>query len=168
MVVAMNQPREDLRRLASYVVDARIEAGFPTRKEFAAATGVTARTLGKLETASERVSNDTLARVARELHWTPDSPARVMGGGEPVRLKDPAPRDPLAPAPELAGEPEGDAAAARYPGDKSAQDIWRLDEREEIRLGLIAELYEMREQLWRSVQEGGPPSLRRNNPANSA
>jgi len=80
----MNQPREDLRRLASYVIDARIKAGFSTRKEFAAATGVTARTLGKLENASERVSSDTLARVARELHWTPDSPALVMSGGEPV------------------------------------------------------------------------------------
>lgn len=130
MVVAMNQPREDLRRLASYVIDARIKAGFSTRKEFAAATGVTARTLGKLENASERVSNDTLARVARELQWTPDSPARVMAGGEPVPAARAAlpfrpviPSPPAAPGPEqAAGEILADLLA-RYPGDEVIQTI---------------------------------------------
>lgn len=80
------QPREDLARLASYVISARIAAGYATRKDFAAAIGVTARTLGKLETASEPVSSDTLARVANGLGWTPDSPARVLTGLEPRTL----------------------------------------------------------------------------------
>lgn len=79
----MNQPREDLARLASYVISARIKAGYPTRKDFAAAIGVTARTLGKLETASEEVSGETLARVSAGVGWTPDSPALILAGGEP-------------------------------------------------------------------------------------
>lgn len=79
----MGQSREDLQRLASYVISARIAAGYGTRKEFAEAIGVTARTLGKLETAAERVSPDTLARVAKGVGWTPDSPARILAGLEP-------------------------------------------------------------------------------------
>lgn len=132
----MNAPREDLSRLASYVVDARIKAGFPTRKEFAAATGVTARTLGKLETASERVSDGTLARVARELHWTPDSPARVMAGGEPVPM-DAA----VAPArPARGGALEGDTASALFLDDPAAAAIWRAHESVEWRESLIVEM----------------------------
>jgi transcriptional regulator with XRE-family HTH domain len=105
MVVAMNQPHEDLARLASYVVGARIKAGFATRKDFAAATGITARTLGKLETAAGRVSADTLARVTGVLGWTPDSPALVMAGREPVpaggRPEPPSPPPRLSVAPSL-------------------------------------------------------------------
>lgn len=80
----MRQPREDLQRLATYVISARISAGYQTRKEFAAAIGVTARTLGKLETGSERVSADTLVRVAKGVGWTPDSPMRILSGREPL------------------------------------------------------------------------------------
>ena len=129
----MNQPREDLHRLASYVVDARIKAGFATRKDFAAATGVTARTLGKLETASERVSNDTLARVARELRWTPDSPALVMAGrepkaaaraaGTPLRAAPAEPFTATAPAVEEAAQEILDSILSRYPGDDAVQAI---------------------------------------------
>lgn len=79
----MKHTREDLARLASYVISARIKAGYPTRQEFAAAIGVTARTLGKLETGAEEVSADTLARVCAGVGWTPDSPALILAGKEP-------------------------------------------------------------------------------------
>lgn len=81
MVVLMDSPRPDLARLASYVVAARIKAGYPTRKDFAKATGITARTLGKLENATEPVSDSTLARVSEVLGWAPDFPALVMAPG---------------------------------------------------------------------------------------
>jgi transcriptional regulator with XRE-family HTH domain len=110
--MAMGQPREDLDRLASYVVAARIAAGFPARKDFAAATGVTARTLGKLETGSERVSAETLARVAEALAWTPDSPALVMAGREPVPAAGrPRPLERVPPAGGAAAAATGALAA---------------------------------------------------------
>ena len=40
---------EDWRRLADYVVARRVELGMRDRRAFAQATGVTERTLGKLE-----------------------------------------------------------------------------------------------------------------------
>jgi transcriptional regulator with XRE-family HTH domain len=148
MVVAMNQRREDLPRLASYVVDARLKAGFSTRKEFADATGVTARTLGKLETASERVSSETLARVAEKLHWTPDSPALIMSGQEPVPAGTPAP-----PRPDVMyRHPLHDAETVRrakvlFPDDPALQAIWLLDEPEETRIGLVKDYREIRRAL---------------------
>lgn len=125
MVVAMNQPHEDLARLASYVVGARIKAGFATRKDFAVATGITARTLGKLETAAERVSADTLVRVAATLGWTPDSPALVMAGREPVLAGGEPARPPAplraVPPPAAGGAPAVDVLfgmLARHPDDQ--------------------------------------------------
>ena len=40
---------EDWQRLADYVVARRVELGMRDRRAFAEATGVTERTLGKLE-----------------------------------------------------------------------------------------------------------------------
>lgn len=79
----MNQQREDWPRLASYVVSARVRAGFEDRDAFADAIGVTARTLGTLE-RGKRVGPKTLARIADELHWTPASPQLILAGSEPV------------------------------------------------------------------------------------
>jgi transcriptional regulator with XRE-family HTH domain len=137
MVVGMNQPRDDLERLASYVVGARIKAGFATRKDFAAATGITARTLGKLETAAGRVSSDTLARVAAELGWTPDSPSLVMAGREPVPAgghpDPPQPRPVLVPSPPPSGMLSAWLATATdemieaiIVRDEVAKKVWNL------------------------------------------
>ena len=140
----MSQPRNDLARLASYVISARIEAGYGTRKDFADAIGVTARTLGKLETAAERVSADTLARVAKGLGWTPDSPGRVLAGLEPLSAAPPrlsvVPGRPtieelLAELPAEPTDEEFAAWIARFPdGDRidvlaadAARKIWALD-----------------------------------------
>jgi hypothetical protein len=52
------------------------------RRAFAEATGVTERTLGKLE-KGQRVSASTLGMVENELGWVPGSCRRILAGGEP-------------------------------------------------------------------------------------
>ena len=73
----------DWGRLASYVIARRVKLGYRDRKALAAVSGVTARTLGKLETARP-VGAVTLADVEIALGWEPDSSRRVLAGGEPV------------------------------------------------------------------------------------
>lgn len=85
----MNRPREDWPRLASYVVSARLAAGFRDRRAFSAVTGITERTIGKLENG-QRVSAETLATVAQHVGWKPDSPRMILGGGEPDPAAPPA------------------------------------------------------------------------------
>jgi len=83
----MDEPSGDWGRLGRYVLSARTAAGFSDLADLAAATGITDRTLGKLETG-KRVGTKTLAAVARHVGWTPDSPQLVLAGGEPVPLED--------------------------------------------------------------------------------
>src|SRR5215472_10926187 len=73
---------EDWLRLADYVVARRVELGMRDRRALAEATGVTERTLGKLENG-QRVSPSTLAMVENRLGWAPGSSRRVLAGGEP-------------------------------------------------------------------------------------
>ena len=113
----MNRPYEDWPRLASYVVSARRAAGYRDRKEFAAAPGITHRTLGKLENG-QRVSPDTLAVVEREVGWKPDSARMILSGGEPILA---------APASD----------SDRHYDDPRLQQIWELDFPEDVRRGMI-------------------------------
>jgi hypothetical protein len=84
---------EDWRRLADYVVARRVELGMRDRRAFAEATGVTERTLGKLENG-QRVSPSTLGMVENRLGWGPGSCRRVMAGEEPnVGAPDPPPAE---------------------------------------------------------------------------
>ena len=73
---------EDWLRLADYVVARRVELGMRDRRAFAEATGVTERTLGKLENG-QRISPSTLAMVENRLGWAPGSGRRILAGGEP-------------------------------------------------------------------------------------
>jgi hypothetical protein len=73
---------EDWRRLADYVVARRVELGMRDRRALAKATGVTDRTLGKLENG-QRVSASTLGVLDNELGWAPGSCRRILSGGEP-------------------------------------------------------------------------------------
>src|SRR5712691_4560086 len=73
---------EDWRRLADYVVARRVELRMKDRRAFAEATGVTERTLGKLENG-QRVSPSTLGVVENHLGWAPGSCRRILAGGEP-------------------------------------------------------------------------------------
>jgi transcriptional regulator with XRE-family HTH domain len=79
---AVQMAGEDWRRLADYVVARRVELGMRDRRAFAEATGVTERTLGKLENG-QRVSPSTLAMVENRLGWGPGSSRRILAGGEP-------------------------------------------------------------------------------------
>jgi hypothetical protein len=74
---------EDWKRLADYVVARRVELHMRDRRAFAEATGVTDRTLGKLENG-QRVSPSTLGVVENQLGWAPGSCRRILAGGEPV------------------------------------------------------------------------------------
>ena len=74
--------RENWRRLADYVVAGRVALGLRDRRALAAATGVTERTLGKLENG-QRVSASTLAAIENQLGWAPGSCRRILAGGEP-------------------------------------------------------------------------------------
>lgn len=73
---------EDWWRLADYVIARRVELGMRDRRAFAEATGVTERTLGKLENG-QRVSPSTLGMVENRLGWAPGSCRRILAGGEP-------------------------------------------------------------------------------------
>jgi transcriptional regulator with XRE-family HTH domain len=73
---------EDWRRLADYVIARRVELNMRDRRALAEATGVTDRTLGKLENG-QRVSASTLGTVENQLGWTPGSCRRILAGGEP-------------------------------------------------------------------------------------
>jgi hypothetical protein len=74
---------EDWRRLADYVVARRVELGMRDRRALAEATGVTERTLGKLENG-HRVSPSTLGVVENQFGWAPGSCRRILAGGEPI------------------------------------------------------------------------------------
>jgi transcriptional regulator with XRE-family HTH domain len=76
-------PGEDWRRLADYVVAGRVALGLRDRRALAAATGVTERTLGKLENG-RRVSASTLGAIENQLGWLPGSCRRILAGGEPT------------------------------------------------------------------------------------
>ena len=68
---------EDWKRLGDYVVARRIALGMRDRRALAAVTGVTDRTLGKLENG-KRVSPSTLGAVENHLGWAPGSCRRIL------------------------------------------------------------------------------------------
>jgi transcriptional regulator with XRE-family HTH domain len=76
---------DDWERLSDYVVARRIALGLRDRRALAAATGVSDRTLGKLENA-KRVSASTLGAVENRLGWAPGSCRRILTRAEPVLL----------------------------------------------------------------------------------
>src|SRR6266566_1996046 len=80
---------EDWERLGDYVVARRIALGMRDRRAFAAVTGVTDRTLGKVENG-RRVSASTLGAIENHLGWAPGSCRRILTGGEPIIVPDSA------------------------------------------------------------------------------
>ena len=79
---------ENWERLGDYVVARRIALGMRDRRALATATGVTERTLGKVETG-KRVSASTLAALENHFGWAPGSCRQVLAGGEPVLVTPP-------------------------------------------------------------------------------
>ncbi len=76
-------PEDDWERLGDYVVARRIALGLRDRRALSAATGVSDRTLGKLESGT-RVSASTLGAVENRLGWAPGSCRRILAGAAPV------------------------------------------------------------------------------------
>jgi hypothetical protein len=74
---------EDWERLSDYVIARRTALGMRDRRALSAATSVTDRTLGKLETG-HRVSASTLGAVENHLGWAPGSCRRILSGGAPT------------------------------------------------------------------------------------
>jgi len=82
---------DDWERLGDYVVARRTALGMRDRRAFSAATGITDRTLGKLENG-RRVSASTLGAVENHLGWSPGSCRRILAGGEPSVVPEGASR----------------------------------------------------------------------------
>jgi transcriptional regulator with XRE-family HTH domain len=78
---------DDWRRLADYVIARRMQLGMRDRRALAAVTGVTDRTLGKLENG-QRVSASTLGVIENQLGWAPGSCRKILAGGEPGLNRD--------------------------------------------------------------------------------
>jgi transcriptional regulator with XRE-family HTH domain len=78
---------DDWRRLADYVIARRMQLGMRDRRALAAVTGVTDRTLGKLENG-QRVSASTLGVIENQLGWAPGSCRKILAGGEPSPNRD--------------------------------------------------------------------------------
>jgi transcriptional regulator with XRE-family HTH domain len=79
----------DWARLADHVVSRRAALGM-SRDALADATGVSARSIGKME-RGESVSRDTVAKVEIALGWEQGSGRRLLEGGEPSEAARPAP-----------------------------------------------------------------------------
>jgi Helix-turn-helix len=78
---------DDWRRLADYVIARRVQLGMRDRRALSAVTGVTDRTLGKLENG-QRVSASTLGVIENQLGWAPGSCRKILAGGEPSLNRD--------------------------------------------------------------------------------
>jgi transcriptional regulator with XRE-family HTH domain len=76
---------ENWLRLADYVVARRVQLGMRDRRALAEATGVTDRTLGKLENG-QRVSASTIAVIENKFGWAPGSCRRILAGEEPTSV----------------------------------------------------------------------------------
>jgi hypothetical protein len=110
---------EDWRRLADYVVARRVELHMRDRRAFAEATGVTDRTLGKLENG-QRVSPSTLGMIENQLGWAPGSCRRILADrspSQPVTAKKSTTirRSGISPV-RRAFPPMSSAASSRSPG----------------------------------------------------
>ncbi len=69
----------DWRRLAEEVIRRRTHLGYPTRKEFAKATGFAPQTLGDLETLKRtNFSQVTLAQLEKALDWPEGRVAEIL------------------------------------------------------------------------------------------
>jgi hypothetical protein len=92
----MNMAEENWKRLGDYVVARRTALGMRDRRALSAVTGVTDRTLGKVETG-RRVSASTLGVLENHLGWAPGSCRSILAGGEPI-MSAPSPAQPAHPA----------------------------------------------------------------------
>lgn len=159
---------EDRQRLADYVIRRRVAMGYKTREDWAAAIGLSTRTLGDIERARRPVAAATVAAVEEHLGWQPGSFTAILAGGEPELSQS-------EPEPEPETEPEPEPARPLAPnyltlGDPSLIAIWdgllgiaELTESE--RISMITVVKGMRGQLMPPAGEtpgSADPPARRN------
>jgi hypothetical protein len=77
---------DEWERLATYVVNRRVDLGYRTRQAFAdAIDGISLRTLGDVENGRRLgYGSNTLATLEHGLQWSPGSITKVLAGGEPT------------------------------------------------------------------------------------
>jgi transcriptional regulator with XRE-family HTH domain len=86
----------DWRRLGDYVVRRRNELEIHSQAAFEEATGISYRTLSRLETGHS-VSRNTLRTVERVLQWEIYSADDILDGGAPTPAGTRQPLKPLTP-----------------------------------------------------------------------
>jgi hypothetical protein len=135
---------EDWQRLGDYVVARRIALGMRDRRSLAVVTGVTERTLGKVETG-RRVSASTLGALDNHLNWVPGSCRQILTGGEPGD----------------SGAPQGGPSVPHY-DDPTLQHIAEVPGLPpDVVRGLIALARNWREQQDGEADEPGQQTRRR-------
>ncbi|MEV4052988.1 hypothetical protein AB0J55_17530 [Amycolatopsis sp. NPDC049688] len=84
MTTGQDWNRLDWTRLAAYVIRHRQDLGYNTTKAFADATGLSYKTVLRVERAEKPVGRDTLSVLEKHLRWKPGSATAILHGGEPA------------------------------------------------------------------------------------
>lgn len=137
----MPASREDWGRVGALLIERRIGISprYANRRAFADDTGMNWRMLYDAENGKRATFKpETVRAFEAAYRLAPGSLERTLAGG-PL---EPAPAPPPRPAPVR--EDQGDAASVLFPGDRSAQALWRLDEPDDVKAALIAELRDLR------------------------
>lgn len=74
--------QDEWQKLADHVVTRRVALGYRTRRQFAAALGISERTMAELE-SGRPVGDNTLAAVEVKLGWAPGSARDTLAGRQP-------------------------------------------------------------------------------------
>lgn len=93
-------------RLGRRIKRERGRKGYPSVRAFAAATGLSVRTINSIESGSSgsRPREATLARIEVALGWLPGSAERIVQGGRPRDAVDPLLARVIAAWPRLSGD----------------------------------------------------------------
>lgn len=75
----------DWKRLGAYVVARRVELGYRSQQALDDVSGVSYRTISRLENGS-KVGKGTVRALERALRWQIGSAERILAGGEPVEM----------------------------------------------------------------------------------
>ena len=109
-------PATTRQKLASCVVERRLEIGLPTTKSLAERSDISARLLGDVENGRrDSYSKATLWALDKALEWVPGSAQAVLDGGEPTPLAPSAP----TPGPALVDEVAGESLAELLIGESA-------------------------------------------------
>lgn len=118
------------------MADAREADGHPFRSTFAAAAGISKRSLIELEDGKPTVGQSVLQRVGRALAtqgWDKDTPRNILEGG-------PIPQPPEAfPSAEAPAEPVDDPADPDAKIRRHLRELWDASPDEETFYRVVAE-----------------------------